>query len=274
MDQLPLKPFSVSPYRVSTITVTSSIGTCVHLTNLFESIEIGRNPYLNYVEYGASKTETSCKGDSGRKAKRKANPTAKKRFDNQMTFIFSKDSTKYNVKLFKNGNVQMTGVKDVAAGSRMVDELIKVVADCSKSSPGVQIVENFDRLENAGMKVCLMNCDFKVMFNINRNALHKLLLDMGFSCTYEPCIYQGVKLSYFVSDKWQNGKCNCDLRCSGKGSKTNCTRITVAFFQSGSITINGAKNKSQLDVLYDFVEKLMRENSHEIQQRYFKPRLK
>lgn len=273
MDQLPLKPFSVSPYRISTITATGSINTCVNLQNLFEVIQIGNNPYLKYVEYGASKNETSSKGESGRKVKRKINSTTKKRFDNQMTFIFSKECTKYNLKLFKNGNIQMTGVKDIAAGGQIVDELIHIICQYSKYYGG-EIVENLDNLRNSGLKVCLMNCDFKVLFNINRNALHKVLLEKGYVCTYEPCIYQGVKLSYFISDRSQNGKCNCDIRCSGKGVKTRCTKVTVAFFQSGSITINGAKNKRHLDILYEFVEEIMRENSEEVQQKYFKPRLK
>jgi TATA-box binding protein (TBP) (component of TFIID and TFIIIB) len=231
------------------------------------------NPYLNYVEYGASKNETNSKGESGRKVKRKLNCTTKKRFDNQMTFIFSKESTKYNVKLFKNGNVQMTGIKDVTLGSQIVDELINIIARHSERFHG-QIVDKPENMKNTGLKVCLMNCDFKVLFNINRNALHKVLLDKGYACTYEPCIYQGVKLSYFISEESQNGKCHCQIRCSGKGSKTRCTRITVAFFQSGSITINGAKNKRHLDILYEFVEKVMRENAEEVQQRYFIPKMK
>lgn len=273
MDQLPLKPFSVSPYRISTITATGSINTCVNLLNLFNCIDIEDSPHLKYVEYGASKNESNSKGESGRKVKRKMNSTTKKRFDNQMTFIFSKDSTKYNVKLFKNGNVQMTGVKDVASGSQIVDELIDIIRNLNKKCEG-EIIENSEHIKNAGLKVCLMNCDFKVLFNVNRNALHKVLLDKGYACTYEPCIYQGVKLSYFISEQSQNGKCNCVTRCSGKGSKTRCTKVTVAFFQSGSITINGAKNKRHLDILYNFVEEIMQENAEEVQQRYFKPRMK
>lgn len=276
MDQLPLKPFSLSSYRVSTITATGSIKSCVDLSELFDSVEIGVNPYLKYVEYGASKTETNSKGESGKKPKRNANNSAssKKRFDNQMTFVFDKDRVKYNVKLFKNGNVQMTGVKDVAAGSEIVDELIKMINHYEYS--GKRIVENMDNVKNLGLKVCLMNCDFKVLFNINRSALHKVLLDEGYTCTYEPCIYQGVKLSYFISEDSinDNGKCNCPVRCTGKGSKTKCTKITVAFFQSGSVTINGAKNKRHLDILYNFVERLIRENLQFVQQRYFKPRPK
>lgn len=274
MDQLPLKPFSLTSYRVSTITATGSIQSCVNLSTLFESIEIGISPYLKYVEYGASKTETNSKGESGRKPKRNTinKPAVRKRFDNQMTFVFHKGGVKYNVKLFKNGNVQMTGVKDVAAGSEIVDELIRVVKYLEHM--GNRIAQNVDGINNSGLKICLMNCDFKVLFNINRNALHKVLLDAGYACTYEPCIYQGVKLSYFISDDSYSGKCNCALRCSGKGTKTHCKRITVAFFQSGAVTINGANNKKQLDMLYNFVERVIRENTEVVQQTYFKPRLK
>jgi len=277
MDQLPLKPFSVTPYRISTITVTGSVNSCVDLSELYDCIDIGigaLNPSLKYVEYATNKNETNCKGQNEKKSKRKNRSTKSvtkhtKRFDNQMTLHFKKNEMTYNVKLFKNGNVQMTGVKDVQAGCQIVDDLIDLVKHYGNSNGS--IVQDVTMLHNDGLRICLMNCDFKILFNINRDVLHKVLLDDGYTCTFEPCIYQGVKLSYFMSDSATNGKCNCKVRCSGKGKKSHCTRITIAFFQSGSVTINGAKNMSQLDLIHNFVTDTMREYSVKVQQRFYKP---
>lgn len=270
MELQPLKPFSISPYRVSTITLTGSINTCVDLANLFDAIIIDENEHhtLRYVEYGLSKSDADSKGVAVKKMKRTVNKP-KKRFDNQMTLHFVCDDIKYNVKLFKNGNVQMTGVKNISSGTAIIDELIAIVKfyhnrPCS-------VVDDSSKLKNCKTTVCLMNCDFKIHFNIDRMALHKVLVMNGLACTYEPCIYQGVKLSYFMSDRSSNGVCSCTPKCIGKGSKTYCERVTVAFFQSGSVTINGARNSKQLDELYEFVKRTISKYSEHIQQKFYKP---
>ena len=270
MELQPLKPFSVSPYRVSTITLTSSINSSVDLAELYEAIVVNDvyHSSLKYVEYGVVDGETSSKGCSLRKAKR-ATTKPKKRFNNQMTFHFSRGEVKYNVKLFKNGHVQMTGVKSTPDGSAIVDEIISIVKFYHNNP--CAIADDVSALKNGGVTICLMNCDFKIGFNIDRTALHKVLVRSGLACTYEPCIYQGVKLSYFLSDRSSNGVCMCTPKCAGKGSKTHCQRVTLAFFQSGSVTINGARNPKQLDELYAFVEKIVRKNADIVQQKFYKP---
>ena len=66
--------------------------------------------------------------------------------------------------------------------------------------------------------------------------------------------------------KLKNGICWCDKPCSGQGDgKTlgNCKRITIAIFQTGSVIITGARNQSQLDESYEFINKVLKQHAFE-----------
>ena len=270
MELQPLKKFGITPYRVSTITATASVDACVDLNALFNSIRIGDVfPDLKFVEYGGSKCETRSKGESLTKSKQRGKKVVKKRFDNQMTLHFLRGGARYNVKLFKNGNIQMTGIKEIESGSQIVDQLIDIIRHNSVLNSS--IVADASLLKNEKMKICLANCDFKLGFNIDRNSLHEILSRRGFKCSYEPCIYQGVKLSYYLSDSAKGGICRCPQKCAGTGPNSVCTKITVAFFQSGSVTIIGAKDMAHLNMLHKFVENFMMENLARVQQKFYAP---
>lgn len=270
MELQPLKKFSITPYRVSTITATASVDACVELNALFNSIRIGDAfPDLKFVEYGGTKCETQYKGQSLTKTKHRGKKPVKKRFDNQMTLHFFRGGARYNVKLFKNGNIQMTGIKDIEAGSHIVNQLIDIIRH--NSILNSSIVADPALLKNEKMKICLANCDFKLGFNVDRNSLHEILSKRGFKCSYEPCIYQGVKLSYFLSDSAKGGICCCPQKCTGRGPNSVCTKITVAFFQSGSVTIIGAKDMAHLNMMHKFVEYFMKEHLVGVQQKFYAP---
>ena len=270
MDTLPVEKFSVSDYRISTITVTGSIGCNVNLNSLYNAIDINKYPSIQYIEYGSNKYNHNYKG-----SKLKKNMKDKtKRFDNQLTLVYTFREYIYNIKLFKNGNVQMTGVKSIENGKLMIDELITFI----KQINNIDIKHNLDeeriiqsemenKLINSNYNVRLINSDFKVNYEIKRDILYKLLLqEYRINCTYEPCIYPGVKIAFYVNKdrekKIEDGICKCDIACTGK--KTTCKRITIAIFQSGCVIITGANEMKQIEMTYQYISNILETHMHEI----------
>lgn len=268
MQLQPLENFDVTPYRVSTITATTNINSIVNLQNFFEAFNLDHFDKVKFVEYGKNKTEHCSKGVNQTKKVKSRNPTPKKRFDNQITLHYDLDNQIHNVKLFKNGHLQMTGVKNLENASAVVNDIINIIKFYNKDN---ELVSDENALRNEGVNVRLINCDFRFSFKINRAALHKLLSEKyGFLCSYEPCIYQGVKLSYFMNDIGNaSGICKCSSRCLGKGKNSVCRRITIAAFQSGCLTINGATSIEQVDFLYEKMKMIFKENMSEIHQQMY-----
>lgn len=266
-----------TPYRVSTITATGSINTDINLDLLFEELcftienqGVGKTPDnitgFVYAEFGKTKSVTYYTGIAkkyiGKHVPKHTSQThvKSKRFDNQLTIIYKYDNESLiNIKVFKNGNIQMTGVKQCENGSSMIDILIDTIKTTMQNKT-VPIVTSVETLVNTNYKIALINSDFKVNFEVKRDKLHTVLKQQyGVRCSFEPCIYPGVKIQYFWNKKqhFKNGLCKCSLPCiHGKGDGNgdmDCKKITIAVFQSGCVIITGAQTTQQIDDAYDFI---------------------
>lgn len=226
--------FKASQYKISTITVVGSVNCDIHLKALFDNVCIEKFPYIEYIEHGDNKYTQNTKGQRQTKTKPKT-----KRFDNQVTIILLHEGNRYNIKTFKNGNVQITGVKDIKKGYACIDKLIEFLKLINIESQNTVISDKqLSQVSNTNYKVCLINSDFKVNFEIKRDILYKVFCKtFDVNCTYEPCIYPGVKIAYFVDNDTNissscNGVCKCTPQCNGK-KQSKCKRITIAIFQSG-----------------------------------------
>lgn len=255
-----------TPYKISTITTTGSVNTEIELKILFDSIDIEHDIHkegVSYVEFGIHKKGISKKNKTN---KRKPLPDEKekKKFDNQVTLeyrIYQKnmtDLTLINVKIFNNGNLQMTGVKYVEQGSIFIDKFIAMLKSSSYN------ICKKECLENKNYTIQLINCDYKVGFCVKRDILFRIMInDYDNMCSYEPCIYPGVKIQYMwhTTNKTKDGICYCKDTCiHGKGngiSENSCKKITIAVFQSGSVIITGAHNIEQINQAYEWINNLL-----------------
>jgi TATA-box binding protein (TBP) (component of TFIID and TFIIIB) len=269
MELVPIGKFKASDYRISTMTVTGSVNTTVDLRKFFDNIDIDSYQSISFVEYGSNKNEHDQKGVKVEKTKN-SQKKPKKRFDNQMTLHMNDSEYKFNIKLFKNGNVQMTGVKNIERGKNIIDELIKIITISNKMCETHDIVEDVEQLMNCNFSTRLMNCDFKVSYKINRGILHKLLNNsFNLTCSYEPCIYQGVKVSFYMNEYSEDGICKCAKKCLGKGHNTICKKITIAVFQSGCVTITGSTSTYQMEFVYDYIKILLENHMNDIYQQTY-----
>jgi len=262
---------SATAYRISTITATGSVGTEVNLDLLFDELciaidegGVGKTPEkqfgLVYTEYGRRKSVTFYSGIAKKYATHNSKASGFKRFDNQLTVVYRfNDDSLINIKVFKNGNIQMTGIKKTNDGRMMIDILVSEIKRLSLER-GNFIVQDIDMLKTLNYKIALINSDFKVSFEVKRDKLHNVLKRLyNIRCSFEPCIYPGVKIQFFWNflNVKKDGICRCSKACihgKGEGSGDNdCKKITIAVFQSGCVIITGAQTTEQIDDTYKFI---------------------
>lgn len=259
-----------TPYRVSTITANGSIGAPVDLEAFYDSIVIvdpdehtgSKESFLIYAEHGHKKRESYGKGF---KKSSRSRRVVVRRFDNQVTVVmrmFDLITTSINfvnMKVFRNGNVQLTGLKHVDQGKAAINALVRIMAglplpvpEHSSSSPTPTCSYAQD---DGQYKIRLINCDFKLGIAINREKMHRLIRNSyNVFATYEPCIYPAVKIQFFFLHSSGDGRCHCATPCSGKrSSPEECKKVTIAVFQSGCVIITGAQTYEQIDAAYVFI---------------------
>jgi TATA-box binding protein (TBP) (component of TFIID and TFIIIB) len=203
---------------------------------------------------------------------KKRKNTKKKNFYNQVSLVINCTGiAKINVKLFKNGSVQITGCKNISAVIWMLKKLF------SKLRERVQIPETVDPklelappnnvnistdepqryaephiflniLDISSLKIAMINSNFDIGFNIDREKLFNLLKLNHHDCEYDPSRHAGVKIRHKSSD----------LCSSGVHSSS------IFVFDKGSIIITGAQNYMQIVECYAFINTYLIENYTQI----------
>lgn len=257
--------FKASQYHISTITITGSVSSDVQLETLYNVLATHTPTEISYLEFGKNKHDLQSTGINSNKSKSKKKNQCKKRFDNQLTIVLLYMNNKYNIKLFKNGNVQITGVKSIEKGKQVIDFLIDMLKYVhSQYEP--TIINNVNGLKNTNYKICLINSDFKVNFEIRLDYLYKIVTTKyNIICSYEPCIYPGAKIEYYYPN---NGYCLCKEFCNGKTE--TCKKITIAVFQSGCVIITGANKIEHIEIAYAFITKILKDNLEQIERKKLK----
>ena len=279
----------ITPYRISTMTATGYVGTNVNLDNFYENVEVCdiHDEGIIYAEFGSNKHSQVSKGTNLKKRFVRVNgkkQASTRRFDNSITIKHNfKNETDQkistlNVKIFKNGKIQMTGVKSELMGMKAIDTVIGLIKQYQKNitESEKKIVEDLDCLENKDFCIHLINSDFKVNMELRRDLLANVLMQKySCTCSYEPCIYPGVKIQYFLNKNQKElslekqGKCTCEPSCNGKGdgfTTSSCKKITISIFQSGCILITGVTLVRHIQIGYDYISKIIEENEKAIKR--------
>lgn len=278
----------ISPYRISTMTATGFIGCNINLVNLYSSITVKQldEEGIIYAEYGNNKHSQISKGTNLKKrfirvdGKKQAST---RRFDNSITVKYNlkkddHDTSSYstlNIKIFKNGKIQMTGVKSESNGKKAIQSIIDLIKEYQKTSDE-NIVEDVNMLRSSSFSIHLINSDFKVDMEIRRDLLANVIINKySCTCSYEPCIYPGVKLQYYLNKNnkdlpiTKQGRCKCSPSCNGKGdgfTTDACKKITISIFQSGCILITGVTLIEHIEIAYNYITELIKLHENEIKR--------
>ena len=251
-----------SSLRVSTITALSSLSTSIDLSVVNKYLEI--NEFISLIDPGGNDPVRGT-------LKKKSNKVTKKKkmFFNQTTVIVQLDKDKkVNVKIFSNGNIQMTGLKSEKDGIVVCNTLKKELLNTSGLIDNeIKYAIPFKKeLIIKDINIVLINSDYFCGYKIKRDVLHKIIVtNYKLFSSYEPCIYPGVNTKFFwnKSNVLQDGICKCTKKCLGKGSGDgdgDCKKITVSVFQSGNVIITGARNIEQINDAYNFINNIFESN--------------
>jgi hypothetical protein len=161
---------------------------------------------------------------------------------------------KINLKLFKNGSIQISGLKDVnhlnRALNKLVYRLTQIKAKMIDSKiEEIYFINNFinKNIEITGFNIYMINSIHRVNMIINRENLYKLLLKKKVKVTYEKCSRACVVIQYIPTR-------------SNKEEKD----ISIYIFEKGSITINGAQNINQIIDSYNYINNIILTHCDEI----------
>lgn len=271
-----------SPYRISTITsncdiVLSDGKKCkINLELLFENINISdKDQHFIWTQ----RLDTITKEDLTRGEypvkKRRSCKKNRRKFDNQVSFLFRMHQDYYpNVKVFQNGNIQMTGSRSFEDTKPAIEVMISEIKRISKL--GIQVIsEDYEQLTYDNFKIRLINTDFRTYkdqemtekFFLKRKELHNLLIkDNQIIAWFNANTYPGVKIEYWWdrTNPDGKGKRNFSKPLPAKGQIGDIKKITIAVFESGSILITGAITLQQVDEAYEFICNFIQKYSRNI----------
>ena len=244
-----------SDLHVSAIVQIGKLSSDINLQELASHLIINNN--ILYIEFGSS----IKKGDNLKKAKKKKKE--KKYFYNQVTLHIWLGK-RINMKIFNNGRIQMTGIKKESQGYETIELFIKEINKISDENK-IKIFNEFNIQQIEPIETVLINSDFDIYSEVNREMLHRLIVEHGYYSSYEPCTYPGVNIKYYYNPIKRNfGICDCEKPCNGKGKDNTCKKITIAVFKSGKIIITGGRNKQNINSAYQFITEFINENKDKI----------
>jgi TATA-box binding protein (TBP) (component of TFIID and TFIIIB) len=171
-----------------------------------------------------------------------------------------------NIKLFKNGGIQMTGIPSDTFAQETLAWLAKELSNFSQP-----VLEGEAKPHRYSIQ--LINSDYQINGNINREKLHEILVsEYNLFSSFESTIYQGCDTKYFYNEAAPpdavEGICPCgDTLCQGNGDGTSlgqCKEITISPFHTGSVIITGARKFAQIEKAYVFINKILVKHCKEL----------
>jgi TATA-box binding protein (TBP) (component of TFIID and TFIIIB) len=228
---------------ISTMSLACNLGTLLKAENIYKYIILEPD---NIVAVKSSKG-IRCIDDYKPKFK-STNKNSKKIFYNQNTIVINISKDRFlNIKLFKNGSIQMTGCKHIMDAVIAVNKLIKKFQErmAIKTEEGFQeitFVEEPENLTMTNFKIDLINSNFGVNYLINKENLFQVLTEKNILCRLS-AIHSCVNIKHKIPNE-------TDIY------------VSIFVFQTGNIIITGAKKAEYIKNAYDFIVRFL--NQHKL----------
>ena len=226
---------------ISTMCATAKLNSLINIVNVQQYLQLDEDDILcvklNDIN---QRTLIPCKVKNKRiKKKEKKNSP----FYNQITVIIRifygdiKDwetEPKINLKLFKNGSIQMSGCKSQEYINIVLNKLIVRLSEIKAKIENnkiqeIKFIESNEELNINLFKINMINSNYKINMNIIRPKLYSLLLKKKIKCSFEPCIRACVIIKYTPLDNNEDEK-----------------EISIFIFEKGNIIITGARNENHI----------------------------
>lgn len=227
-----LEPFHPTALKFVTNTALSHLHTPIYVLDLYDAFEAPKD----IVDLSKSReTETTvyvpgvvgkiiaCKV-ANRPVKGYFKKDSQDNFENCTTVHVVVDENKsINVKIFNNGCMQLTGVRDMDDGKRASYYTISGIRALQEASPRHKIVESLSILqgitqETVSYKTVMMNGCYELGFMVNREALHDLMRKKyNIQSIFDSEGYPGVRIPFYYNEATvgtnYEGICRCHPVC-------------------------------------------------------------
>ena len=194
-------------------------------------------------------------------SKTKQKDTSKNHFYNQITVVVRvtdgqvkdlNEAPKINMKLFRNGSVQMSGCKSIKNINIALNKLITKLKEVKAKIEDSKIVEKTfidepDQITVKDFKIDMINSNYQVSMQIDRDKLYNLLIKKKIKSSYEPCIRACVIIKYVPTVE------NIEQK-----------EVSVFVFQKGNIIITGARSQSHVLSAYNYMNEILLTHKDEI----------
>jgi TATA-box binding protein (TBP) (component of TFIID and TFIIIB) len=193
------------------------------------------------------------------------------RFFNQVTVYIKLSTDRYiNVKIFKNGSLQMTGIKKISECNIIIDKLLNEIKNnvnsnlisavpttgvllpefITKTYPANTVIKLINKgdedLKVLTFSIRMINSNCKVPFKINRDALFQLLKADKIKCRYDPNSHACVNIRHDINET---------------------DNVSIFVFQSGSIIITGGKTISDINKGYHYIMNIISKHYETIKKK-------
>lgn len=233
---------------ISTMSATCSLGVDINLSDIWNYMELNKM-YITTIKFKGEIKSLEPK------KKRKRKKTVKS-FQNQLTVEIRPDlvnlpDNKISVKIFKNGSIQMSGVKSLLACNLALNKLIDSLSKeygiiINGKIEDINFISDRNKISVNRYKVDMINSNFTINYEVNREILYNILLKKKIECRYEPSIHACVNIKFRPSDAPKN--------------------ISIFVFQSGHIIITGAKTINSIAESYKYITELLEEHKPNIEK--------
>ena len=148
----------------------------------------------------------------------------------------------FHIKIFNTGKLEIPGIQNDESLYIIIDKIIKVLHDITKEE--IYYIKN--KTENV-----LINSNFNCGFYINREKLFNILrYKYNINTNYDSCSYPGIQCVYYHTIIENNIK--------------NNIKISFMIFRTGSILIVGKCDEDTLNIVYNFIKKILQDEYSEI----------
>ena len=233
---------------ICTMSLACYLGTKFNVDNIYKYLQLEDN----YIV--AVKSPKGIRCIEGIKERFKStNKNSKKVFSNQYTIIIRISETRYlNVKLFKNGSIQMTGCKELSDANIAINKLIlklgeKLFIKNDDTLSDITFVEEPHNLNMSKFKIDLIVSNFGVNYLINKESLYKLLTEKN--------ILSRLSVQH-----------SC-VNIKHKIPTEEDVFISIFVFQTGNLIITGGKKAEYVKDAYNFIVGFLSQHKQRIMKK-------
>jgi len=249
---------------ISTMCATCKLNTELNIDNIEKYLQLNNDDIITVKRSTTSIRSLLTHKIKNKRTTKLIQPVKTKvinYFYNQITVVIRVNEGKtedinteprINLKLFKNGSVQMSGCKSIKNINIVLNKLIaklkepkaKIIDD---KIVEIKFIDNPELLDIKHFKIDMINSNYQVNMKIDRDKLYNLMKSRNIKSSFEPCIRACVVVKYTPK------KFNIEEK-----------QVSIYIFLKGNIIITGARDREHIIEAYEYINNILITHADEI----------